>query len=95
MDDAFTFIGNAFGEFIRFIVNGLTGFFSGIHEAAGSFMQGLSNSLGIPITVITLLVLALGLWLLWKGVAALMRNAFFAMLVWWLLGVTVLSWLIN
>jgi ABC-type proline/glycine betaine transport system permease subunit len=95
MDDAFTFIGNAFGEFIRFIVDGLTGFFNGIDDAAGSFMQGLSDSLGIPITVISLLVLVLGLWLLWKGVAALMRTALVTMLIWWLLGVTVLSWLIN
>ncbi|WP_083582048.1 hypothetical protein [Halomonas aestuarii] len=95
MDDVFTFIGNAFGDFIRFIVDGLTGFFGGLDEAAGSFMQGLSNSLGIPITLISLLVLALGLWLLWKGVAALLRSAFIAMLIWWLLGVTVLSWLIN
>ncbi|TLF47780.1 hypothetical protein FEI13_14435 [Halomonas urmiana] len=95
MDDVFSFIGSAFGEFIRFIVASLTGFFSGLDEAAGSFMQGLSNSLGIPITLISLLVLAFGLWLLWKGVAALLRGAFIIMLVWWLLGATVLSWLIH
>lgn len=95
MDDAFAFIGNAFGEFIRFIVDGLTGFFANIGDAAGSFMQGLSDSLGIPITLISLLVLVIGLWLLWKGVAALMRRAIVATLIWWLLGVTVLSWLIH
>lgn len=95
MDDVFSFIGSAFGEFIRFLVAGLTGFFSGLDEAAGSFMQGLSDSLGIPVTLISLLVLAFGLWLLWKGVAALLRGAFIVMLIWWLLGVTVLSWLIH
>ncbi|MDT8879831.1 hypothetical protein RSO68_10125 [Halomonas saccharevitans] len=94
MDDIFSFIGNAFGEFIRFIVDGLSGFLSGLDEVAGSFMQGLSDSLGIPITLISVLVLALGLWLLWKGLAALLRGAFIVMLIWWLLGVTVLSWLI-
>ncbi|QFU02527.1 hypothetical protein FIU83_12865 [Halomonas sp. THAF5a] len=95
MDDVFSFIGSAIGEFIRFLVAGLTGFFSHLDEAAGSFMQGLSDGLGIPITLISLLVLAFGLWLLWKGVAALLRGAFIVMLVWWLLGATVLSWLIG
>ena len=95
MDDAFAVIGNAFGEFIRFIVDGLTGFFTNIGGAARSFMQGLSESLGIPLTLINLVVLVVGLWLLWKGLAALMRRAFVATLIWWLLGVTVLSWLIR
>ncbi|CAM3603548.1 hypothetical protein [Halomonas lysinitropha] len=95
MDDVFAFIGNAFGEFIRFIVEGLTGFFAGIGDAARSFMQGLSESLGIPLTLINLVVLVIGLWLMWKGVAALMRTAIVATLFWWLLGVTVLSWLIR
>lgn len=95
MDDVFAFIGNAFGEFIRFIVDGLVGFFTGIDDAARSFMQGLSESLGIAPTLISLVVLVIGLWLLWKGVAALMRRAIVATLIWWLLGVTVLSWLIN
>ncbi|MDZ7853635.1 MAG: hypothetical protein U5L98_13600 [Halomonas sp.] len=95
MEDVFAFIGNAFGEFIRFIVDGLTSFFANIGNAARSFMQGLSESLGIPLTLINLVVLVIGLWLLWKGVAALMRTAIVATLVWWLLGVTVLSWLIR
>lgn len=95
MDDTFASIGNAFGEFIRFIVDGLSGFFANLGGSARSFMQGLSESLGIAPTLISLVVLVVGLWLLWKGVIALMRRAIVATLIWWLLGVTVLSWLIQ
>jgi len=95
MDDVFAFIGNAAGEFIRFIVDGLAGFFAHLGEAAHGFMQGLSEALGIPLTLINLVVLVIGLWLLWRGLTALLRRALFATLVWWLLGVTVLSWLIR
>ncbi|MGM0536360.1 MAG: hypothetical protein ACQEUN_05975 [Pseudomonadota bacterium] len=95
MSDIFNSIGAFLGQLIRFIVDGLSGFFTNLGNATGSFLEGLSESLGIPPTLISLGVLVIGLWLLWKGLAALMRRAIIATLLWWLLGVTVLSWLIR
>ncbi|MBB3190863.1 hypothetical protein [Halomonas cerina] len=95
MEDAFTYIGNTLGEFIRFLVDSLTGFFANLDDAARGFVTGLADSLGVPPTLLNLLVLLIGLGLLWKGFAALLRRALIAMLIWWLLGVTVLSWLIQ
>jgi hypothetical protein len=95
MQDFFTRTGEVLGQVIRFIVDGLSGFFGGIGDSARGFMQGLSESLGIAPTLVGLVVLVLGLWMLWKGVRALARRALIATLVWWFLGVLVLSWLIN
>ncbi|XKE46409.1 hypothetical protein LG302_04515 [Halomonas organivorans] len=94
MDDVFAFIGQAFGEFIRFLVDALIAFFTGLDDAVGSFIQGTSQALGIAPSLLSLVVLAFGLWLLWRGFCALRRRALVATLIWALLGVTVLSWLI-
>lgn len=95
MSDVFNTIGTFLGQLIRFVVDGLIGFFANLDDAARSFLQGLSESLGIAPTLISLVVLVIGLWLLWKGLAALMRRAIVATLIWWLLGVTVLNWQIQ
>lgn len=94
MEDFFTWIGRTLGEIIRFVVDLLTGFFANIGDSARSFLQGLADSLGIAPSLLSLVVLALGLWMLWKGFRALMRRALVATLIWLLLGFTVLSWLI-
>ncbi len=94
MEDFFSWAGRTLGEIIRFVVDLLTGFFANIGDSARSFLQGLTSSLGIPVSLINLVVLVIGLWMLWKAFRALMRRAVIATLVWLLLGVVVLSWLI-
>ncbi|GHE20435.1 hypothetical protein [Halomonas urumqiensis] len=95
MEDFFTWIGTTLGEIIRFIVDLLTGFFGNIGNSARGFLDGLSSSLGISPSFLNLIVLIIGLWMLWKAVSALMRRAIFATLIWAVLGLMVLSWLIN
>lgn len=95
MEDFFTWLGGALGGLIRFVVDLLSGFFANLGDSARGFLRGLSESLGIAPSLISLLVLIVGLWLLWKGLSALLRRAFVVALVWLLLGVVVLSWLIN
>ena len=94
MEEFFTWIGRTLGEVIRFAVDLLTGFFANIGNAARGFLDGLSGALGISPSLISLVLLVIGLWLLWKGFRALMRRAILATLIWLLLGVRVLSWLI-
>ncbi|PMR69768.1 hypothetical protein [Halomonas heilongjiangensis] len=95
MADFFTWLGGALGDLIRFVVDLLRGFFANLGDSARGFLRGLAESLGIAPSLISLLVLIVGLWLLWKGLAALLRRAFVVALVWLLLGMVVLSWLIN
>lgn len=95
MADFFNWLGNTLGDIIRFLVDGLVGFFADLGDSAQGFLRGLSDSLGIAPSLVNLLVLVFGLWLLWKGLRAFMRSAIFVGLVWLLLGVVVLSWLIQ
>lgn len=95
MEDVFTWLGSALGDIIRFIVDLASGFFANLGDSARGFLRGLSESLGIAPSLISLLVLIVGLWLLWKALAAILRRAFVVALIWLVLGVTVLSWLIN
>ncbi|MBZ0328824.1 hypothetical protein KZO25_00645 [Halomonas sp. ANAO-440] len=95
MQDFFTWLGKTLGEIIRFVVDLLIHFFQNLGDAARGFFHGLSASLGVPTTLVSLLILVLGLWLLYLGLRALLRRRLVATLIWGLLGVTVLSWLIN
>jgi hypothetical protein len=95
MNDFFATIGQFLGHVIRFIVDALSAGLQGLDDAAGSFIGGIAGALGIPANLLSLLMLALGLWLLYKAVSALRRRAVIAALLWIVLGVSVLGWLIN
>jgi|AntDeeMetagen681_2_1112603.scaffolds.fasta_scaffold59951_2 hypothetical protein len=95
MTDFFSWLGSTLGDIIRFLVDLLTNLFANLGDSARGFMSGLSESLGIAPSLISLGVLVVGLWLLWKGLSAITRGGLVAALIWWLLAVIVLSWLIN
>lgn len=95
MADFFTSIGRTLGEVIRFVVDLLTGAFSGLGDSARGFLQGLSSALGISPSLLNIVVLLIGLWMLWRCVRALLRRALIAAIVWGVLSLALLSWLIN
>lgn len=94
MQDFFGWLGETLGDIIRFVVDLLILFFHNLGGASRGFLQGLSTSLGIPPTLMSLATLLLGLWLLYLALRALLRRRLVATLIWAILGVTVLSWLI-
>jgi uncharacterized membrane protein YozB (DUF420 family) len=91
----FGWLGHAIGSVIRFVVDLFSGFLGGIGDAIDDFFAGMAQAVGINQSVFSFLFLALGLWLLYKGVRALMRKAFVAGIVWLLLGLVLLGWLIS
>ncbi|RDB43883.1 hypothetical protein DU490_05590 [Halomonas sp. DQ26W] len=95
MQDFFSWLGETLGAMIRFVVDLLIVFFHNLGASAQGFFDGLASALDIPPTVISLAVLLLGLGLLYLALRALLRRRLVATLIWGLLGVTVLSWLIN
>lgn len=95
MTDFFSWLGSTLGDIIRFLVDLLTNLFANLGDSARGFLSGLSESLGIAPSLVSLGVLLIGLWLLWKGFRAITRGGLVAALIWWLLAVVVLSWLIN
>lgn len=91
----FEWLGQAFGDLIRFIVEALGGLFDLLGDAFSGFLAGLSKSLGIDATLLSLVVLLLGLLLLYAALRALLRKRIILALVWLLLGLWLLSSLIR
>lgn len=95
MDGFFETLGEAVGTFIRFIVENLGALFSAMGGIIGSFINGLSNALGVTPSLLTIAVMLLGLWLLYLGVRAFSRKSFIGGIIWFLLGLWLLSGLIS
>lgn len=91
----FEWLGQALGAVIRFIVEGLGGFFNLLGNAGSSFLRGLSEALGVQASVLSLIPLIIGLLLLVAAVRAFVRRSIFAGLIWLVLGLWLLSWLIQ
>lgn len=91
----FESLGQLFGSIIRFIVEGLSGFFGLITGAVGSFIDGMSKALGVTPSLLSIAVLIIGLWLLYLAVRAFLKRSIIAGLIWAVLGLWLLSGLIG
>ncbi|MES1946113.1 hypothetical protein C84B14_02166 [Salinisphaera sp. C84B14] len=93
-DNLFHWIGEKLGAVIRFIVDALGWLFDNLYGAIDSFVQGLTGALGINDSILSLLILVIGLAMLASSVRAAIRRRVVAAVVWAVLGVVVLTWLI-
>ncbi|HLQ85292.1 MAG TPA: hypothetical protein VK110_03995 [Salinisphaeraceae bacterium] len=91
MEDFFHWLGEQTGTVLRALVELLVSAFYGI----GDFFAGLGTSLGMNITLINLLFLILGVYLLYSGFRQLLRRALLGGIVRLALAVLLLTWLIN
>lgn len=91
----FEWLGEAVGAVIRYIIEGLSGLFGSIARAGASFLEGLSRTLGMDPTLLGFVALVVGLLLLAGGIRALLQRAFVGGAISLLLGLWVLSWLIQ
>ena len=91
----FESLGQMFGAIIRFIVEGLSGIFSGLSQAGGNFVEGLGRTLGMDTSIISIAMLVVGLLFLYNAIRAFMRASIIGGVIWLLLGLWVLSWIIN
>lgn len=95
VESFFEWLGEALGSLIRFIVEALGGVFGAIARAGSGFLEGLSRTLGMNPSLLGFIALIIGLALLAAGVRAFLRRAFIAGAIWLLLGLWLLSWLIQ
>ena len=95
MEEFFHWIGETLGAAIRFIVDGLAGLLGNLYGLIDSFLAGLTNALGISTSVLSLLILVLGLAMLWAALRALLKRRLIGAVIWAALGVVVLTWLIH
>jgi len=95
VDGFFEWLGQAIGAVIRFIVDGLEWLFGGLTHAGGNFVEGLSRTLGMDTSLISIAALIVGLLLLYSAVRAFMRASIVMGIIWGILGLWLLSWIIH
>lgn len=91
----FEWIGQLIGQFLRLIVDGLAWVLTHIGDAFSSFYDGLTRSLGISPTLLSLLILIIGLALLLSGLRSLFAGRIFSAAIAGIPGLVLLSWLIH
>ena len=95
VESFFEWLGQALGSVIRFIVDGLSGLFGALTHAGGNFIDGLSRTLGMDTSIISIIALILGLMLLWSAIRAFMNASIIMGIIWLVLGLWLLSWIIH
>lgn len=91
----FEWLGQALGTVIRYIVDALSGFFGLFAAAGANFLEGLSRTLGMDRSLISLVALAIGLMLLIGAFRAFFRRSIVGGIIYLFLGLWLLSWLIH
>ncbi|BCD86170.1 hypothetical protein PSm6_25770 [Pseudomonas solani] len=94
-DGFFSWLGEAIGKVIRFIVDLLSTVLGGVWAAMDDFLHGLARAIGMDVSIFSFVVLILGLLLLFSGVRALLRKGIISGLILIFLGLVVMSWLIH
>jgi len=95
IDRFFHWLGEFLGDALRVIIDALSTLFAGLWVAIDRFFDGLARSLGVTPSLINLMVLLIGVWMLYRGIRALLRRGFVGGLVWLFLALLVLGWLIR
>ena len=91
----FEWLGQALGAVIRFVVDALSGLFNLLANAGGNFIDGLAHTLGMDTSLVSILMLVIGLLLLYSAVRAFMRASIIIGIIWLMLGLWVLSWVVR
>ena len=91
----FEWLGQALGAVIRFIVDGLSWLFGILAGAGGNFVEGLSRTLGMDTSLVSIIALVIGLLFLYSAVRAFMRASIILGVIWAVLGLWLLSWIIH
>ncbi|WP_455924164.1 hypothetical protein [Pseudomonas putida] len=94
-DGFFEWLGQALGAIIRFVVDSLSWLFNLLAHAGGNFVDGLSRTLGMDASLISIIALVIGLMFLYSALRAFMRASIFLGVIWLILGLWLLSWIIH
>lgn len=95
VESFFEWLGQAIGSVIRFVVDALAWIFNGFTHAGGNFVDGLSRTLGMDASLVSIVALIIGLMLLYSAIRAFMRASIIMGIIWLALGLWLLSWIIH
>ncbi|NWA84191.1 MULTISPECIES: hypothetical protein [Pseudomonas] len=93
--DFFGWLGNTVGLIIHYIVEFFSGLFNMLSNAGGNFVEGMSRSLGMDTSIISIITLIIGLLFLYSAVRAFMRASIIIGVIWLMLGLWLLSWVVH
>lgn len=91
----FEWLGQAFGTLVRLIVDALSWLFNLLSGASSAFVNGFSRALGIDSSLLSIVFVILGLFLIYLGFSSVFRKRFIGGVIWLLLGLWLLSALIR
>ncbi|MGV8918236.1 MAG: hypothetical protein ACOH2R_10640 [Pseudomonas sp.] len=95
VESFFEWLGQALGAVIRFIVDSLDWLFKMLAHAGGNFVEGLSRTLGMNTSLISIIALIIGLMLLYSAIRSFMSGSIIGGIIWMILGLWLLSWIIH
>jgi hypothetical protein len=95
VESFFEWLGQAFGAVIRFIIDTFGWFFDMLGGAGANFAEGLSRTLGMDTSLVSIIALVIGLLFLYSAVRAFMRASIVFGIIWALLGLWLLSWIVH
>ena len=93
--DFFGWLGNTVGLIIHYSVEFFSGLFNMLSNAGGNFVEGMSRSLGMDTSIISIITLIIGLLFLYSAVRAFMRASIIIGVIWLMLGLWLLSWVVH
>ena len=91
----FEWLGQAFGTLVRLIVDALSWLFTLLSGASSAFVNGFSRALGIDSSLLSIVFVILGLFLIYLGFSSVLKKRLIRGVIWLLLGLWLLSALIR
>ena len=91
----FEWLGSAIGSVVRVVIDSLIWLFTMLSNASSDFINGFSRALGVNSNLLSIAGVILGLFLIYTGVRAFIRRKIVPGIIWVLLGLWLLSALIN
>lgn len=88
-------LGEFFGGLVRWLVDALSWLFDILAGLSAAFIEGFSRALGVDAGFLSFAAVALGLFLIYRGIRAFIRRRIVAGIIWILLGLWLLSALIR
>lgn len=81
-DTFFGWLGSALGDVLRTIVDGIGFIFGKLGSATHAFFGGVAESMGMDASLLNILWIVLGVWMLFTAIRAFARRSIIAGIIW-------------
>ena len=81
-DSFFSWLGSALGDVLRTVVDGVRFVFDKLGSATHDFFGGVAQAMGMDASLLNILWIVLGVWMLLTAIRAFARRSIVAGLIW-------------